>query len=529
MISNLTTDEQARQAEAPRVEHERPRSGRFLTNLASNLGTFGLSIIVGFWYTPYMIRNLGIANYGMIPLVTSLVSYLTLATVGFDSAVSRYLTIALARNNREEANRIFNAAFFGMATLVLALVIPSMLLTVFADHLLRIPAGQVSAVRQLLALTASVFFLRTLVSPFSVSAFCRNRFDVLGGMATIETLTRVGVVVLLFHVFTPHLMHVGLGMLASAILWVFAAVWAWRRLTPELSVSWAARDWKTLREICQMGGWVVVNQIGALLLLNVDLLVVNRLFGPEQGGRYAPLLQWSMLLRTLGGTVAGVFGPTIMGYAAREDVDGLVDYARRSVRLMNIVLAAPIGLLCGFSKPVLMLWLGPKFSPLWPLLVLMVLPLSVNLAVLPLFSINVAMNRIRIPGYVTLSLGVVNVALALLLAGPIGWGLYGVAAASAIVLTVKNALFTPYYGARVIRRPARQLYQGLAFSVTLSMSMAVAAFLAVRLCAPATWLHVGLLGSGFAAIYVVVVYWLILSAQERVACREMVGRFGVTV
>ena len=51
----------------------------------------------------------------------------------------------------------------------------------------------------------------------------------------------------------------------------------------------------------------------------------------------------------------------------------------------------------------------------------------------------------RVPAIVTIVMGFGNLGLAILLAGPMGWGLYGVAAAGAIALTAKNLIFTPLY------------------------------------------------------------------------------------
>ena len=67
---------------------------------------------------------------------------------------------------------------------------------------------------------------------------------------------------------------------------------------------------------------------------------------------------------------------------------------------------------------------------------------------LPLFSINVAHNKVRIPGILTFFMGFGNLALAIVLPLLTGWGYYGIAIAGAIVLTLKNALFTPWYATR---------------------------------------------------------------------------------
>ncbi len=49
--------------------------------------------------------------------------------------------------------------------------------------------------------------------------------------------------------------------------------------------------------MAQMGGRIIVNDVGALLLLNIDLMVVNYLYGNAAGGEYAIAFQWVILLR----------------------------------------------------------------------------------------------------------------------------------------------------------------------------------------------------------------------------------------
>ena len=81
-------------------------------------------------------------------------------------------------------------------------------------------------------------------------------------------------------------------------------------------------------------------------------------------------------------TVAAVFSPTVLFYFARNDLDGLMIFLRRAIKCMGLVLALPIALMCGFSEPLLRLWLGPGFSEYSPLLFLMAATLLVPRAAL---------------------------------------------------------------------------------------------------------------------------------------------------
>ena len=78
------------------------------------------------------------------------------------------------------------------------------------------------------------------------------------------------------------------------------------------------------------------------------------------------------------------------------------------------------------------------------MLAIIVFPLCVYIAVTPLFTIQIAYNRVRVPAFVSFATGVANLALALWWVGLGRLGL-GVALASAAALAFRFVFFTPYY------------------------------------------------------------------------------------
>src|SRR5436190_4788952 len=269
-------------------------------------------------------------------------------------------------------------------------------------------------------------------------------------------------------------------MLCGTVVSTLGAIWLRKVLTPTLRIHPGDFDRGVLGNLASTGGWVIINQLGAILYLNIDVLVANRLFGPEQSGKYAAMLQLPYLIRLLGTTVAGVFSPTVLFYFARNDVDGLMVFLSRTIKCMGLVLALPIALMCGFSEPLLRLWLGPGFSDYSPLLFLMAAHLCINVAVLPLLGLQLAANRVKTPALVTVVMGLGNLGLALLLAGPMGWGLYGIAAAGAVMLTAKNVFFTPAYAAQVLGKPWASFSRELGWIVAVTAGTIV-------LCRAALW------------------------------------------
>jgi len=68
---------------------------RFGLNLIGNVGQLGLTMVVGVFYVPFLVRHLGPAVYGLVPLISMVTAYMNLITMGLDSAVARSMSIAL--------------------------------------------------------------------------------------------------------------------------------------------------------------------------------------------------------------------------------------------------------------------------------------------------------------------------------------------------------------------------------------------------------------------------------------------------
>jgi membrane protein EpsK len=379
----------------------------------------------------------------------------------------------------------------------------------------------------LFACAAVAFLLNTLVTPFSVSTFCRNRFDLRNLVEIAELLVRVGLVVLLFHGSGPRLGYVGAGLLAGAVVTGLGSLWTWRVLTPELRIRWTDVDRRTLSDLTRTGWWIMVSQLGVVLLLQVNLLIVNRLLGVEAGGQFGALLQWTVLLRGLAVTAAVVFTPTIISLYARGDHGAVIRYATRAVKLMGALTVLPIGLICGLAGPLLLLWLGPEFAGLDAVLIVLAGGLICNLPLMPLFSIPLAADAVRLPALAVAAAGLLNVGLALLLAGPLGWGLMGVAAANVLALALNSLLFVPAYAHRLLGGGGGQWFALMVRLLVLLALTLGACVIAGRVLVVDSWLLLGLTALVVAIAYAGVTYRWLLNEQERkdvvALCRAVTG------
>lgn len=504
---------------APRV-----RQGRVMINSVSSMAAQLLAMAIGLWFTPFLVHRLGVEVYGLVPLALLVVSYFALVTDSINVFVGRDFSALLAQDDRPRADRVYGTATLLNLALGGACMGLGMALAPFAPDFFRVPAGWEGQAQWLFAAAAAGFFLTCLGAVPSSVLFGHNRLELKAGVATLSNLARVAIVVAAFAWWGP-----SLHWLSASIVGAAAVAWAGNqtcsnRLERHLRFRPAQYDRAMAAGYLREGGWVMLNQIGSILYLKIDLLVVNWFLGATASGRYALALQWSNVLRSLTGTLTGAFAPTIMMRAGLGDQDGMVRFARQAIRMTGVLLALLIGGLCGFSRPLLETWVGIEYADLAPLLAVLIGHLTVNIAVSPLFAVQVAVGKVKVPGLVTFFMGLLNLLLALAAVGPLGGGAMGVAVAGALVLLAKNAVFTPLYAAAIMGRPWHVFVGDLLRVAVATLVVGAVAYGMARCFDVSGWLGLAAGGTATTVLCAPGIWWLYLPAEDRADARAYVRR-----
>lgn len=414
-------------------------------NLISNGALFILNGIIGFWLPPYLIRKLGVGAYGMIPLATTIINYASVITVGINGALSRFMALSKEQEGDEGNSQVFNTAFIAISGLLLFLVPTFIIVSTNVDKLVSVPAGYVDDTVKLFLCISCSFILTCLTSVFNVSAYVANRLDLVNQVTVINTLIRVIIVVSVYLFIDVSLFAYGIAVALGSIVASRYSFYLFQRYSP--NIKFRPKDFRKerLSALLSMGGWLVVIQLGSILFLQIDLLVVNKILGNEAAGRYSVILQWSNLIRTLSISLSGVLGPLILTLYARGEVQQMTKLTLLSNKALTLFITCIVASLCILSGDLLTVWVGEEFAKMKWLFLLVLLPLPINLGMQPLFSLNRAYNKVKVPGIFTVLMGMLNLLLAIGLVKYTSLGLYGVAIASGFVLTTKNFIFMPIY------------------------------------------------------------------------------------
>jgi membrane protein EpsK len=498
---------------------------RLLVNIGTNILVVVVSALVGIWLTPYLIQNLGLELYGIIPLFLMISRYSELFTLTIRGTVSRFVALSFGRTDFEKASIYFSTAFFSLMSLCLLMLLPTILVAIWLPSLFQIPGGHESQAGILFFLVILSSFMITLSSPFLVSTFLKHRFD-LSNLATIlSRVMLVAILVLCFKFLSVSVICFGLSRIGATLVLLVSSIFFTKYLTPELHLRRLLFKFKAFREMAGMGGWITVSEIGAFLYLSTDLVIINIYLGPEQGGYYATITQWVIMLTMLGAAISKVFGPIVYEYIAKDDLEALAFQTQRAIKFMAMALALPIGMICGLSEPLLERWLGPAFIKLSPLMWLLVAPCIVNLVVRPMLRIPTGMNKVRLPAIVTLTGGTANLLVSILLVKYTNLGIYGVALATVFCLTSKNMIFTPIYTALIIKKPSTVFFKQLVTGIALAAILSLGAWLLSNIYDLATIPRLVATCALMSLVYCFLCYYLILNKDEKEFVRSIIAGY----
>jgi O-antigen/teichoic acid export membrane protein len=432
------------------IDKNQSFSAQLPRNLAANIAYFLASVLIGILLVPFFINTLGVAAYGLIPLATSITGYVAIVVQSLNTAVSRFLTVDLRREDYAAANQTFNTAFFGLTAIILLTIPVVIAVSLLIPEIFSVPAGEETGVSLLFLGVCCSLLLRSWSGNFTVQLFAYNRLDLQNLVNLVNLVVQTVLIVLFFWLMGPDLALVGGAYLIGAIVASIVSIVLAKQVCPYLTVSFRSFDRSRIRDLIGMGGWLVIDRIGTQLFWQIDLIVVNLFFGAVLAGEYAIALQWKILLQAIAGTLSSILVPTILAYYALKQTETLVTITKSAVKLMGLAMALPVGLICGLSPLLLTIWVGAEFASLAPLMVLLTANLVITTSVQPLFAVNVAHNKVRLPGIMTLVLGAANLALAIIIPLVTGWGYYGVAVAGMLVYTFRNAFFFPWYAAKLL-------------------------------------------------------------------------------
>lgn len=496
---------------------------RLMQTVLASGGALVINTFITLLLVPVISRTLGNDAYGFVTLGKSIAQYATMITAALNSFAARYIVVSYHREDYSEANTYFSSTVYGDLILGTGLFAVALVGICFLEKLLVIPAALVTDVKLLFLFVFLNFWLVTVTTAFSASAHIKNRLHIVGVFKALAYVCEAAILIICFRFFPPHVFYVGLGLAAASLILAVTNVGICRRYTPELKVEKRWFSWGAIRKLVVDGVWTSLNSLGDTLNSGLDLLVCNLMLTPTAMGQLAISKTFYSMFSSVFLLVGQAFEPMYLKSYAEDDTRTLMKDFRVAMKLSgmlsNIVFAGFVALGMAFYK----LWIpGEDIAVIYTLTVINNMVTIPGGPMQPLYYIYTLTLKKKVPTFITIGGGLLNVAGMYLLIRYTGLGVYAVVWTTVIIMMLINFITNPLYMAYVLDQPWWTFYPAILRNLVSCGVLVVVFKLLNRLYTPASWLTL-ILSACVLAVVGGVLHLLIVCSREdwQMLCEKM--------
>jgi len=432
------------------------------------IADFFLNAFTALMLMPFVIHSLGDNIYGLWILIGSFLGYYGLMDFGLSSAVQRFVSRAIGESSQDKVSRIINTAFFlyliiGLITLIVSIG-TAFILPVFIKNI-----TEVSLFRKIILILGLSFSIGFPARVFSGILTADLRFD----LNTIVDLSKVIMRTALVIIFLKY----GAGVIALAIITLvtdigkYAATYCLvRHNYKKLVLSVRLVDKTMLKPLFGYSVYTFVAQLADILRFNVDHLVITIFMNLNSVTLYSIASRLIKYFMDFISSALGMLTPLFSQYEAKNDYNSIKEkflFATRISSFASILIGAIMIL---FGNLFIEKWLGHKYLGAYPILVVLVIPVTIALMQSPTVQLLFGISKHRFFTISNSLEGITNLILSLILVRK--YGLMGVALGTAIPLLIIKLFIQPVYTCKIIKLNISKYYfyallQPLIISLTI--------------------------------------------------------------
>ena len=336
-------------------------------NVASNWAALAISVVIGFFLTPFIVSRLGKTAYGLWTLIYSFVGYYGLLDFGVGAAVTRYIARRTGTGDRRGMNEIAGTAMAMFCTTGALAVVLSLSVAGSLAAFFDIPAEHFPEFKHavwILGLAVGIGFPASVIES-AVAA--HEKFVALNAVRIAGNLLRAGLILLALTC-NQGLLGISAAILLTAVLRLAMAGAVSRRYAPGVHFSMARARLSVWWELVRYGGIVTLIMLATLVQTNAATFVVGKFVGVKQVGVFGIALIIIQYVRQFAAQASSVLSPrfaALDGACAHAEVESLLLRATSNCALLAFGLGAIVTII---APEFVRVWVGPDFAEAVPIL-----------------------------------------------------------------------------------------------------------------------------------------------------------------
>lgn len=238
-----------------------------------------LILLIGLYTSRVILNVLGVEDFGVYEVVGGLVSLFSILSSSLSSAISRFITFSLGKNDPEASARVYSTAIMIQ---VLMVIVIGILIEVFGVwylyHKMNLPEGRIDAAFWVLQSSILIFLLGLINVPFDAEIVAHEDMRIYAYLSITDAVLSLLIAMSLRYFMADKLIIYAVLAMLSCLLMRILYISYCKRNYEECHFSYV-RDKHMLRELGSFAGWLLLNEGSWILNQQGVTLLVNAYFG----------------------------------------------------------------------------------------------------------------------------------------------------------------------------------------------------------------------------------------------------------
>lgn len=384
-----------------------------------------INITAGLIYTPWMIKQIGRADYGLYILITSVMTYFVV-DYGLSQSITRLLAKYKSEGNFSSIDNILGITAKLYLTLDLIVIIALIIFYFFIDDVfIELTPNEIVKFKQIYVIAA---FFSILSFPLLFVGGIYYAFSLFSQVKVFDLVSKLVSVFLTFL-----LLSMGYGLLVLVLVnaifpfLINISKIIYLKRKGYFKINWKFWDKTTFKEILNNSGWLLIILIGELLLKNISPIIIGTFSGTREIAIFSIANTLDNYILVFASALNGLFLPKISLYLNQNNKEQLIGDLMIKVGRFQVLLVGFITLaLILVGKDFIYLWVGDHFKLSYYLTVLLIIPTFLYSILQIGTTYMFALNRLKYLAFIYVLAAIFNVVFAILLTpkyGAIGSGI----------------------------------------------------------------------------------------------------------
>lgn len=482
-----------------------------------------VKILVNLIYTPIMLRLLGQSEYGLYQLVYSVVSYLSLLSLGFGSSYLRFYSRYKAQKDEDgvaKLNGMFMIIFCLISLICVGcgIVMLANIRSIFGTGLTE---NEYVTARILMGLLIMNLALTFPNSVFNCVITANEKF-------LFQKL-----LILLQNIFSPFLtlplLLMGYGSVGMVLVTTFLTLvvlisnmlFCFKKLHIRFCLK--KIQISLLKELWIFTFFIFLNQIIDQINWSVDKFLLGRLSGTIAVAVYGVGSQINTLYLQFSTSISNVFVPKVNRVVAETNDNVLLtDIFTKVGRIQFIVLGLILSGFIFFGYPFIKMWAGNEYKDAYVVAILLIAPVTVPLIQNLGIEIQRAKNMHKARAIVYLFIAIANIFISIPLirmCGPTGAAL-----GTTISLVAGNIIFMNWYYHVRMGLNMFHFWREIANFIPALIVPCMVGIIIAKFADITNVISLGVFAIVYTAVYGISIYFLGMNDSEKKLVEEPVGK-----